>query len=598
MRETELLLGIWQEACRHIELEQSIERIARLIGSHLAADHLIVREVDLIHGGLETVAQAPCRPNAPALTGTRSELTDAALQHLLIWCRDSLAVLGTVPGHPLLDLISPVDFRGDGIAAPLHAEGGPLGVVLLVARRSAFKPADRALLSQLRDPFEAALANTARVRDLKRLRESLEADKQTLLGKLGRHDVADAVVGAETGLRSVMDRVEYVAGSDVPVLIIGETGSGKEVLARALHERSRRARSPLVRVNCGAIPPGLVDSELFGHERGDSSASLAARQGWFERADSGTLFLDEIGELSLEAQGGLLRILQGGMFQRVGGQRPQSADVRIIAATHRDLGDMVARGTFREDLWHRLSVFPIHLPPLRERREDIPRLAAHFAARAATRLVGVPLMPTLEDLELLLAYDWPGNVRELAAVIERAVILGAGRTLRIAAALGPAGPRVTVSALATDSPVLPARAAAGETIDAAMRRHIEGALLATGGRIEGPRGAARQLEINPHTLRARMKKLGIVRSRFRGSPLTHDRVDQPVVSLDEAMASHIRRVLQATAGRIEGPHGAARRLDINPHTLRARMRKLGVAAEPFRPRAGDPPRRRSRSHDE
>jgi hydrogenase-4 transcriptional activator len=279
----------------------------------------------------------------------------------------------------------------------------------------------------------------------------------------------------------------------------------------------------------------------------------------------------------------VLRILQGGTFERVGGQRPLSADVRIIGATHRDLREMVSRGTFREDLWHRISVFPIHLPPLRERREDIPRLAAHFAARAATRLVGVPLMPTLEDLDLLLAYDWPGNVRELAAVIERAVILGAGRTLRIAAALGPAAPR-TSGLPPAESPDPPGGTPAIETVDAAMRRHIEAALRATGGRVEGARGAARQLDINPHTLRARMNKLGIVRARFRGAPAIPDR-DQPLVSLDQAMATHIRQALQATAGRIEGPHGAARLLAINPHTLRARMRKLGLAAGQFRQRA-------------
>ncbi len=195
-------------------------------------------------------------------------------------------------------------------------------------------------------------------------------------------------------------------------------------------------------MNCGAIPPGLVESELFG--RGGSTDGLAVRQGWLARADGGTLFLDEISELSLETQVGLLRILPGGNLERVDGQPALSPDVRIIGATHRDLRDMVACGTFREDLWRRISVFPIHLPPLRDRREDIPQLAVHFAARAATRLVE-SLMPTREDLDLLLAYDWPGNVRELAAVIERAVILGAGRTLRINAALGPAAPGAAVS---------------------------------------------------------------------------------------------------------------------------------------------------------
>jgi transcriptional regulator with GAF, ATPase, and Fis domain len=580
LKETDLLLGVWREACRHLELEQSVGEIARLIGTQITADHLLIRHLDLIHAALDTVALAPCRPNVPALPATRSDLTDAAIQDLLAWCRDTEAVTGPAPGHPIVGLVSPSEFRGHGVAVPLQSDKGALGVVVLLSRRSAFKAADAALMARLREPIEAALANTARVRELKRLRESLEADKQALLSKLGRHDVADAVVGAETGLRAVMDRVEYVAGTDVPVLILGETGSGKEVLARALHERSPRARSPLVRVNCGVVPAGLVDSELLGHEHAAATGGVVVGQGWFERADGGTLFLDQISELPLDAQGTLSRILQGGAFERIGGKRPLSTDVRIIAATHRDLRDMVAHGTFREDLWHRISVFPIHLPPLRERREDIPGLAAQFAARAATRLVGVPLTPTLEDLDLLLAYDWPGNVRELAAVIERAAILGGGTTLRIAAALGPAAARA-VSMPATAA-VRQEAATAIETIDAAMRIHIEQALQVTRGRIEGPQGAARQLDINPQTLRARMRKLGITRAPFRRAERAPDRFDEPIVALDAAMADHIRRVLQATAGRIEGPHGAARRLEINPHTLRARMRKLGIVAGQFR----------------
>jgi transcriptional regulator with GAF, ATPase, and Fis domain len=429
------------------------------------------------------------------------------------------------------------------------------------------------------------------VHELKRLREALEADKQALLNKLERQDVAAAVIGADTGLRGVMDQVEHVAATDVPVLIIGETGSGKEVLARALHERSRRARAPIVRVNCGAIPPGLVDSELFGHERGSFTGAIATRHGWFERADGGTLFLDEVGELPLDAQVRLLRILQDGTFERVGGQRPLSVDVRIVAATHRDLRDMVARGTFREDLWYRIGVFPIHLPPLRERREDIPRLAAYFAGRAANRLIGVPLTPTPGELDLLLAYDWPGNVRELAAVIERAAILGAGRTLQIAAALGSAVPSRTTAAIAesiTSVSINPpeSQVRSVTTLENEMRRAIEHALQAAGGRVEGAQGAASLLRINPHTLRARMRKLRIPWRQFRRAGALPPAARSPGPSLDEMMAAHIKRALDATDGRIEGQRGAARTLAINPHTLRARMRKLGVSATPFR-RRGD-----------
>ena len=265
----------------------------------------------------------------------------------------------------------------------------------------------------------------------------------------------------------------------------------------------------------------------------------------------------------------------------LGGTMALPVDVRIVAATHRDLHEMVVRGTFREDLWHLISVFPIQLPPLRERREDIPRLATHFAARAGMRLVGVPLTPTSEELELLLAYDWPGNVRELAAVIERAAILGRGRRLLLEAALGamPAATPRTASHTASDS--TPA-AETLLTLEEAMRHHIELALQDSSGRVEGPNGAAVRLGINPHTLRARMRKLNVSAGQFRGSTPRADYQSRPLRPLDVAMADHISRALQLTSGRLEGQRGAARRLAINPHTLRARMRKLGLEARQFR----------------
>jgi transcriptional regulator with GAF, ATPase, and Fis domain len=588
--ETDLLLEVWREACRHIELEQSIERIALLVADQVRAEHLVVRQIDPARGGVETVAIGACRPGAAAVPPQRSDCSGAAMRQLLAWCRDDHVSTGFVPGaSEVLTTVAPPGFRGDCMAAPVHIGDGPTGVVLLLSRRGPFADSDRALLTRLMEPIGVALANTARVHELKRLREALEADKQALLTRLGRHDVADAVVGEDTGLRAVMDQIEQVAATDVPVLIIGETGSGKEVLARALHARSGRARAPIVRVNCGAIPAGLVDSELFGHERGSFTGAVATRQGWFERADGGTLFLDEIGELSLDAQVRLLRILQDGTFERVGGQKSLTVDVRIVAATHRDLREMASRGAFREDLWYRLSVFPIRLPPLRERREDIPRLAAHFAWRAGHRLVGAPLAPTADDLELLLAYDWPGNVRELAAVIERAAILGRGRRLQIADALGvaPASPhrpprtddeRGTSRAASADSSLL--------SLSSAMGQHIERALQQTGGRIEGASGAAARLGINPHTLRARMRKLNVPWRQFRASaPVASGAADVPLPTLDAAMAAHIRRALTLTRGRIEGRTGAASRLEINPHTLRARMRKLGIEPKTFRPAA-------------
>jgi DNA-binding NtrC family response regulator len=329
--------------------------------------------------------------------------------------------------------------------------------------------------------------------------------------------LTEPIVGAEAGLASVMERVDQVAALDVPVLLLGETGSGKEVVARAIHARSRRAAGPFLRVNCGAVPPGLIDSELFGHERGSFTGALAERRGWFERADRGTLFLDEIGELPLEAQVRLLRVLQDHTLERVGGHRPVSVDVRIVAATHRDLRGLTAEGRFREDLWYRIAVFPIDLPPLRDHIEDVPALANHFALRAATRFGTPPRIPSPEDLELLVAYSWPGNVRELIAVIERAVILGNGARLEVGAALGVAPRAASGSA---GSPHASDRGEPGEsfaTLDEAVARHIEAALARTRGRIEGRGGAAQLLGVNPHTLRARMRKLGLDWRRFRAA---------------------------------------------------------------------------------
>ena len=313
----------------------------------------------------------------------------------------------------------------------------------------------------------------------------------------------DGIVGADAGLREVMRDVERVAPTDAPVLLLGETGSGKEVVARSIHRRSTRASGPILRVNCGAIAPELIDSELFGHERGSFTGAATQRRGWFERADGGTLFLDEIGELPPAAQVRLLRVLQDGTYERVGGQDELHTDVRVIAATHRDLAAMVRTGRFREDLWYRIHVFEIRLPPLRKRRGDIAALAAYFAENAGRRLGTQQLVVSDTDVARLMAYDWPGNVRELAAVIDRAAILGGGVHLDIRRALGSG-----------DAP--PAEPVASfPTLDEAMRDHIERALLRSRGVIEGASGAAKLLGLHANTLRSRMEKLGVRWERFR-----------------------------------------------------------------------------------
>jgi transcriptional regulator with GAF, ATPase, and Fis domain len=324
----------------------------------------------------------------------------------------------------------------------------------------------------------------------------------------------DAVVGAATGLRAVLSRIEQVSPTEVPVLLEGETGSGKELIARVLHTRSRRVAGPMIRVNCGAIPRDLVDSELFGHERGSFTGATNTRLGWFERANGGTLFLDEVAELPLAAQVRLLRVLQEGALQRVGGSKTIHVSVRIVTATHRDLRAMCTDGTFREDLWYRIGVFSVRIPPLRDRPFDIPALATHFARRSGLRLTSVPLVPTEAEIAALQRYHWPGNVRELAAVVERAAILGGGLRLDIAGALGDSSP----SARRAPDPA-PHRATdpAGAflTLADAMRAHIGEALKRTSGQIEGPAGAAALLGLNPHTLRGKMRKLKIDWASYR-----------------------------------------------------------------------------------
>jgi transcriptional regulator with GAF, ATPase, and Fis domain len=454
---------------------------------------LVVR---LLHAGhLQTVgsirrgAIGVSHPSRP-----RTELSASALARVTAWLEG-----GESPSER--DLLRGIaDDEEVWSFAPLVAGSEARGVLAL-GGAEAIEPRR---LAAIGEPIAAVLATERARRELAQAREAAEADKAAALERLAIRDFSPAaIVGADSGLHEVMRQVEQVAPTAAPVLILGETGSGKEVVARAIHERSSKERGPILRVNCGAIPPELVDSELFGHERGSFTGANAQRRGWFERADGGTLFLDEIGELPLAAQVRLLRVLQDGVFERVGGARPLEVDVRIVAATHRDLGAMVRTGQFREDLWYRINVFVIRLPPLRERTGDIAALAEHFAARAAARFgASAPLRITQADVALLEAYDWPGNVRELSAVMERAAILGEGKRLDVARALGVRAEAPIVAAPPADN---------FPTLDDAIRTHIERALDHCKGRIDGPKGAAKLLAIHPNTLRSRMEKLGMRR---------------------------------------------------------------------------------------
>jgi formate hydrogenlyase transcriptional activator len=318
----------------------------------------------------------------------------------------------------------------------------------------------------------------------------------------------EEVIGGSPALRDVLAKVQQVAPTDSTVLILGETGTGKELIARAVHNFSRRKDKPLIKVNCSALPTGLVESELFGHEKGAFTGATEKRTGRFELADGGTIFLDEVGELPPEVQVKLLRVLQEREFERVGGAKTLRVDVRVIAATNRDLVQAVTVGKFRQDLFYRLNVFPVQLPPLRERAEDTPLLVHYFVERYAAKIGRAITRVPQEAIQRLMAYPWPGNVRELENVIERAVILSPGPELTVAPELLPVLPIAPVPAPASTR-IPTADPAALHEVE---RQHIVAVLKRTSWRIDGPQGAARLLNIHPSTLRSRMQKLGIRRS--------------------------------------------------------------------------------------
>ncbi len=335
----------------------------------------------------------------------------------------------------------------------------------------------------------------------------LESQNAYLLDEIRSEQNFGDIIGASTGLRKVMQQVQLVAPTDATVLITGESGTGKELIARALHERSARNGRTLVKLNCSAVPEGLFESEFFGHVKGAFTGALKDKPGRFELADGGTLFLDEIGEVPLAMQAKLLRVLQEQELERIGDTRTRKVSVRVIAATNRDLKQEVDEGRFRQDLFYRLSVFPIEAPPLRERREDIAPLAAHFIRQSARRMNRPEPKITQAALSQLASYDWPGNVRELQNVIERTIILWREGPLVFDVADSRAGEARTAN---VDAPVIPA------LLTRAQLRHqerdaIAAALKQTNGKISGPGGAAELLGMKPTTLASRISALGLNR---------------------------------------------------------------------------------------
>ncbi|MDR1053817.1 MAG: sigma-54 dependent transcriptional regulator [Planctomycetaceae bacterium] len=441
----------------------------------------------------------------------------------------------------------------------------------------------------------------------------------------------DSIIGHNAGLRSVLERARLVAKSDVPVLILGETGSGKEVFARHIHEQSRRAKLPFLKVNCGAVPSELIDSYLFGHEKGAFTGAMEKRKGWFESAHGGTLLLDEIGELPLAAQVRFLRVLQDGSFESVGGTgKTIRVDVRIIAATHRNLRQMVNEGKFREDLWYRISVFPIRIPPLRERMCDLTELAFYFARRATKKFGLAEIDIRHEDIEVLNTYNWPGNVREFGAVIDRAVLLGEGRQLALVESLRELklengddfDPVIFVK---PDNNVEQTVTNFAEIADkynntnnenknntdnkTDLVDNIDSPVIATvedTNEVVTKQNAPQKNKPN-HSIdsideideidaidalpqdQLSLNESSTLDEQTQQEDPTQEQIDAEYeaeiakfLSLNDAVKKHIEAALELTNGTIEGDYGAAAALKMNPHTLRAKMRRLGIEWSRFR----------------
>jgi transcriptional regulator with GAF, ATPase, and Fis domain len=338
--------------------------------------------------------------------------------------------------------------------------------------------------------------------EIKRLKDRLQDENLALREEIDQAFMFEEIVGASPALKAVLSHLSKVAPTDSTVLISGETGTGKELIARAIHKHSRRADRAFVSLNCAATPPSLIASELFGHEKGAFTGAVQQRRGRFELAHHGTIFLDEVGEIPMDTQIALLRVLQERQLERVGGSRPIPVDVRVVAATNRDLSVAIAQGSFRSDLFYRLNVFPIHVPPLRKRREDIPILVEYFVKRFAEQMAKRIRQIDRRTLELCERYAWPGNIRELQNIVERSVILCTGDTFSIDEAW-----LSTQVPVGTDG-VLP------QTLQDQEKEMIEAALLKSRGKVAGPHGAAARLGIPASTLESKIKQLGIEKRRF------------------------------------------------------------------------------------
>lgn len=498
----EFIREITLRICSSLEIKKSLHSAFGYLKEHLPVEGLALFIVDERLGAIRRIEHVSENIDLPPQI---IPLPDGMLQKIA--ARNfSEPFIVDVENDDIFRELEPFQkLSGDThLIVPLCLKGEMIGGVdLLASGVGRFGEEFLELAGCLAEPFTVALANALAHEEVLRYQAILLDDKRFLNWEL-HGGAADGIIGGSTGLSNVMEMVRQVAPLNNTVLILGETGTGKEMIANAIHFSSPRKNGPFITVNCGAMPENLIDSELFGHERGAFTGAVAESRGRFERADGGTIFLDEIGELPPNAQVRLLRVLQNREVERVGGKRIIPVDIRVIAATHRNLQNMVAQGSFREDLWYRLSGFPIVVPPVRQRKEDVPALTRHFVtARSRDLGIGVPPSIAPGALQRLMEYDWPGNVRELENLVERELILHRGGPLTFSTTL-PGPEQRNLPLVVNDG-----RSLYPLNLDEANAVHITEVLKLVNGKIDGPGGAAEMLGINPSTLRSRLDKLGV-----------------------------------------------------------------------------------------
>ena len=500
--ENELFREATLRICGNLEIDEALHALLLYLKDFMPVSSIYLQHYDDDYHAMRTIAHAS--ESGYGKLDLLTPLSETAREQAANAPHHQDAFLISEPmSHPVSREMTA--FHGlqssSVIVMALRTGKATLGFLVLVSDgEEKFSEHHRSFVELLKEPLVISMSNALQHREVLKLNDLLTDDNRYLHNELRRLS-GDEMVGARFGLRDTTQMIHQVAALDSPVLIMGETGTGKDVIANAIHYSSARSDGPFVSVNCGGIPDTLMDSELFGHEKGAFTGALSQKRGRFERAHNGTIFLDEIGELPLQAQTRLLRVLQSKEIERVGGVDTISLDIRIIAATNRDLEEMVIKEEFREDLWFRLNVFPIRVPPLRERTVDIPALIQHFINLKAKELKLASIPPIAPGaIDWAMSYRWPGNVRELQNVIERALILN------------PQGP-LTFDGLGAQTPqsAPPTEISPPDSynLDETIAHHINRVLQITKGRINGPDGAAELLGVNPSTLRNRMKKLSI-----------------------------------------------------------------------------------------